>query len=95
MSNRYLFQCPVHGENWEENSGACEICAGFVNKAKENKRISDETERQAKLRESVYWPTEMGHMGRTIENLGDKPVHFSEKRKYRDHLKRHNIREAG
>ena len=41
-----------------------------------------------------YWPKK-GHMGRTVENLGHKPIHFDTKKKYKDYLTTHGIRERG
>lgn len=91
-----LFECPEHDEDFENNKD-CHTCSRILKQISANKEAykrSQETKR-VKLREQVYWPSEMGHMGRTIENLEHRPVHFATKTSYREYLKRHDVREAG
>lgn len=95
MSNHFLFQCPLHGADWAEqlHPDCCE-CVRLYQLNLKNKEIASRTTRRPRLREEVYWPREMAHNGRLIENLDHTPKFFSEKRKFRDYLKANNIREA-
>ena len=92
-----LYECPEHDQEWESHP-ECTTCKRIVEviaKHEEALKKDPLKPRSHFHGESVYWPSRMGHMGRTIENLEHRPKHFALKSQYREYLKRKNVREAG
>jgi hypothetical protein len=92
-----IYECPEHDQEWKSHP-ECDDCRRILEviaRREEALKLNPLKPRSHFRGESVYWPSKMGHMGRTIENLEHTPVHFDMKYKYREYLKRKNVREAG
>ena len=89
-----LYECPKHDQAFERNAKTCECCKR-IHKILLAREARGPIEKKSKLPSPVYWPSRMGHMGRTIQNLEPTPIHFSTKKAYREYLKRTGTREVG
>lgn len=86
-----IYECPTHDQDFQ--SEGCDTCANILKRIEDNRKAP--RTRFARLRQSVYWPTRMGHEGRLIENLGHRPTFVKNKDVFRDELKKRGLAEAG